>query len=175
MCSTYPNRYRPWSFEEREFIKNNYLSMDNKQIAKILGRTEDSIRKELNKRKLKRPRKRDLPKICSKRGRHTKINTVLEAINAGIKAKKKMERMAIKEKERERRLQDEALWAADFVKGKKTIKRKELIDPVIVSVPGLRINIQIDRSLPPAKISAKISSIGSKYGEENISIRNFKL
>lgn len=171
----YPNKYKQWSENERAFIKANYLFMTNRQLSCSLGRTEDSVRKELNKFKLKRPRKSDLPKTQSKRGRKRKINSVLESINVGLQHKRRHELDIVKAKEREKQIVSEAVWAANFTNKEKPIERQNLINPVVISVPEQRLNIQIDSSLPASRIIKKISAVQERYGADKTSVSNFKL
>lgn len=49
--------YAKWSKEDNEYIKKNYLTSTNQEIGVHLGRTADSVRKQLNSLKLKRPNK----------------------------------------------------------------------------------------------------------------------
>jgi len=147
--------------------------MNNSQLSFKIGRTEDSVRKELNKMKLKRPKKSDYPKIYHKRGRKKKIYSITESIQRGLEQKKKADRIAKREAEKAKAIANEALWAADFVHEAKPIIPRSLVNPVIVEAPDARAIFQIDSDLPATTIKSKIAAIKSRYG--NINVSNFQL
>lgn len=177
----YFNKNKSWSNKDRKFIKDNYLLMNNSQLGENLGRTEDSVRKEFTKMGLKRPKKSELPKIYRKRGRKKKILTVQEALLIGAEKKRKLEkakeRELKKERDEEKRIANEALWASNFLDTKpETIftKCRELINPIIIQVPDYRATFNIDSKLSAKKIEKRIAAIERKYSGESLIIKNYK-
>lgn len=167
------NKYKPWTADNRRYLESNYLQYNNAELAYNLERTEDAIRKELAKLKLKRPKRSDYPKVAVKRGRKKKILSLAESIQQGIDVRKKQERNDHKEKEIARRIANEALWASEFINDKKVIKCKELIDPVIVRVPTMRAEFKINSNLPDKKIQSRIAAIAKRFGSDNTIVSNF--
>lgn len=49
--------HKTWSQEEKEFLKNNYLNMSNKELAEKLGRTNSAIQLKISRWGLVRPEK----------------------------------------------------------------------------------------------------------------------
>lgn len=111
----YVSKYNRWTPEDRQIIIDNYLKKSNSDIAKILKRTPESIRKEFEKLNLKRPTKSQIPKIPKKRGRKPKERTVFDAIITGINEKKKDERETKRTEQRQKRMLQEAAWAANYI------------------------------------------------------------
>lgn len=163
------NKYKQWSNNsDRKFLNSNYLQMNNATLAANLERTEDSIRKELAKLGLKRPKKSDYPKLHVKRGRKKKVLSVFDSIQEGLHERKKGERFIVKEKEVKRRIANEALWASGFVNDDESIEKcREYLNPVIIRVPTARAEFTIDSNLPDKKIKSRIAAISKRYGVEN--------
>lgn len=59
-------RVKRWTEEENEFIKNNYLEMDDGQIAEKLNRTEKSVMSQRQKLDLYRPHRKKFKKSATK-------------------------------------------------------------------------------------------------------------
>lgn len=87
----------------------------NAEIAQILDRTPESVRKEFEKLKLKRPTKLQIKKEPKKRGRKARKKNVFDAIQDGINERKKIERNLKREEQKRKRLLQEAMWAANFI------------------------------------------------------------
>lgn len=168
---SYPNKNKLWDELQRKYLIDNYLSLSNADIAENLGRTTDSIRKESNKLRLKRPRKCDFPKVFAKRGRKRKIKSIAEALNVGLSKVLKREKTLSKQEDTRRKLLNEAVWAADFITKKQIPKETVLINPIVLSVPSLRLKLRINRDLPSDKIESKISAYQEKYSGRDVKIK----
>jgi len=58
--------YKHWTDSDIETLTLNYIDKTNSELAILLNRNADTIRKQLNKLKLKRPLKSEIKKIEKK-------------------------------------------------------------------------------------------------------------
>ena len=123
------NKYRRWDTDNGKFetfLRENYLKYDNRTIAYMMGRTLDSVRKQLKKMHLKRPRKtKSRTGAPLKRGRKKKEKTIFDMRSIGIQYREAIQR------EKEKIIRIECLKKAE----KKRYDR-DFSDPVIPSAPS---------------------------------------
>lgn len=113
---TQNNNYKRWDESENKQLTEVFKKKTNKELAKLFNRTPDSIRKQLAKLDLKRPKKVKEVKIPKKRGRKKKPVTIHMALMNGLKIRKKLERESRKEAELDKKKQKEKDWAEKELK-----------------------------------------------------------
>jgi len=90
------NRYNRWGEEDSPdctFHRENYLTKSNKVLASEMGRTVDSVRKQVKKLGLKRPKKTKKRGIPKKRGRKPIPKNVFDMVEIGHLKRRKKERI----------------------------------------------------------------------------------
>lgn len=90
------NKYKRWSSKDGthiQFLREHYLKYDTRTLAHIMGRTVDSVRKELKKLGLKRPCKTKPKGMApSKRGRKPKEKTIFDMRNEAALHREKQQK-----------------------------------------------------------------------------------
>ncbi|RUP42320.1 MAG: hypothetical protein EKK63_01705 [Acinetobacter sp.] len=76
-----------WTDADNAQLLELYITKSNSEIAEIIGRTPDAVRKQLNKLTVKRPLKADLKKISKKTGKLEFFSN----LKKGHKVKQKLE------------------------------------------------------------------------------------
>ena len=167
--------YKQWTEDEVVFLVENYQKYNNKVIAKKLGRTQDSIRKMMNKMHLKRVPKYKKAKAEIKKGRKSKIFSVADAFRYGKTISDKKKREKKREQNRKDKIEKERKWAKGFVSGENVPKVQKLENPVVVRVPSRRAMYEIDSKKDRSEIIAKIDAIKKKNEGHEVTIINFEL
>jgi hypothetical protein len=101
-----------WSGDDNSILINNYVTLDNKQLAAALGRTPDAVRKQLNALKLKRPKKADLKKM----DKHVGVADFFAAVKKGLKNRAAKKVIAEKADKQVARLNKERVYAKEVLK-----------------------------------------------------------
>lgn len=96
-----------WEEEHNEKLRENYCSHSNEELGALIGRTADAVRKQLNKLKLRRPKKGELKELDKKAGK----NPFFDAIKKGAKARKAQELQEIKAGKSQKSREKEREWA----------------------------------------------------------------
>lgn len=159
-------KYNRWSEKDRKVIKDNYLKKSNAEIAKMLKRTPESIRKEFEKLGLKRPTKSQLPKQPKKRGRKPREKNVFDAIQDGINEKKKLEREIKRLEQRKKRLLQEASWAANFVGDDQESRELIFKSPNTGNMLSVRADDRTVFFFPQGSSDSRINSRISAYRDK---------
>ena len=160
----YKSKYHRWNQSDRDIIKKNYLTKTNAEIAKILDRTPESVRKEFEKLKLKRPTKSQEQKQPKKLGRKPRKKNVFDAIQNGINERKRIEKEIKKEENRRKRLLQEAMWAANFVS--KESQKKKIKSPDTRNMVSVRVDNKTVFFFDPSTSHEKIENRISAYKEK---------
>lgn len=168
------NKYKSWTESERKFIFDNYLKLNNKELALQLCRTQESIRKELDKMKLRRPKKADPFYVPIKRGRKKMIKSVSESIKEGLLARKKLANKLEKQDKIKGKIKKEKEWANSYLNKKNIPAEIKLIDPIVVFIPKKRMKVYIDRNNSDKLIRLKINKIKKKYMLYECQVLNYK-
>lgn len=162
-------KYNRWSEKDRKVIKDNYLKKSNAEIAKMLKRTPESVRKEFEKLGLKRPKKSQLPKQPKKRGRKPREKNVFDAIQDGINEKKRIEREEKRIEQRKKRMLQEASWAANFVGDNEDNRKLVLNSPNTGEMVSVRADDRTVFFFPQgcsdSRINSRISAYKNKWCE----------
>jgi hypothetical protein len=161
-----PSKYNRWSSEDRRVIRENYLKKSNTEIAKLLKRTPESVRKEFEKLGLKRPTKSQIPKQPKKRGRKPREKNVFDAIQDGINEKKHIEREQKRLEQRKKRMLQEAAWAASFVKGEDNTRKIEFKSPNLCDMRSVRADDRTVFFFSPGATEKRINSRISAYKDK---------
>ena len=96
-----------WTAEDNAKLLELYIDKKNPEIADLMGRTPDAVRKQLNKLTVKRPKKSDLKKITKKAGKLDFFSN----LKKGHKVKQKLEIVETNIKKQTQSLKNEKEWA----------------------------------------------------------------
>lgn len=162
----YKAKYHRWNDLDREIIKKNYLSKTNAEIAQLLDRTPEAVRKEFEKLKLKRPTKSQIQKEPKKRGRKPKKKNVFDAIQDGINEKKRIEREIKRDEQRRKRLLQEAMWAANFVSDDDSNRKMLKSSPDTKNMLSVRADNKTVFFFNPTASNERIESRISAYKDK---------
>lgn len=157
-------KYKRWTEAERQIIRDNFQTKKNSEIAALLNRTPDSVRKEFNKIGLKRPLKSDEPKIPKKRGRKKKAPSIWDFVDSGLKIKREVIREKKRKETRNKKLNREVMFCSDFLEKKKNVVAPDTSTMIRIPI-GTRTQIFVPEGTPQAKINKKVAAYKEKYGQ----------
>jgi len=149
--------YKHWTDSDIETLTLNYIDKTNSELAILLNRNADTIRKQLNKLKLKRPLKSEIKKIEKK----VKKVDFFSCLNSSRKILEQEKRKAEAIRKRDERMKQEKKWADGFLEKEKPVfvPRNIPRKPVIVND---RTVIYVDASLNEEQVQAVVQKFIEK-------------
>lgn len=147
---TTERQYRHWTESDNSSLINNYIDKTNEELGTLLNRNPDTIRKQLNKLKLKRPLKSEIKQIEKK----VKKVDFFSNLFAGNKIYKQQKRKDDVIKRKENKLKEEKKWAKKYLeddKPKAFVPSTKPTKPVMVDSKTV---IYVDATLTAEQVEA---------------------
>ena len=148
-------KYDRWKLDNL-YLRENYLKMNNQELADKLQRTPDAVRKQLKKLALRRPTKAELKKMQKKkkRGKKPRPETFFTLLETGTKNRKKQLRDIAKNESTKQRKKKEKDWCEDLLNDEKCTE-----SPDLTVLRGVKIYkglvMFVDPDLSPEQIEEK--------------------
>ena len=143
-------QYRHWTESDNSSLIDNYIDKTNEELGILLNRNPDTIRKHLNKLKLKRPLKSEIKKIEKK----VKKVDFFSNLFAGNKIYQQQKRKVDVVKRKENKLKEEKKWATKFLEDNKPKAFVPRTTPTKAVVIDSKTVIYVDASLTPDQVEA---------------------
>ena len=98
-----------WTEADNQILRDNFCELSNEELGAMFspGRTEDAVRKQLNKLKLRRPKKSELKELERKAGK----NPFFSSLSKGRKLRKEHEDKLRKQEKELKQKEKEREWA----------------------------------------------------------------
>lgn len=136
-----------WTPEQDKFIKDNYVSFSNSELAIALNkkfklsRTADAVRKELNMLKLRRPKKGEIKQL----EKQVRQESFFKSISKGLQKRKQYEKQEKQYQKKVEKRQKEIKWAQEFTQSDTTPKKKEEKELVWITVDEKGTRMQVKK------------------------------